>query len=94
MVRAYLTSAIADAFLLGMATAALAVKGGFGNMCAANVRRRHGDPTRLLHRWEVSRQAYCFGGRRPWACSCRTQRTISPRRSLLLVQASQLGPRI
>ena len=32
MVRAYLTSAIAGAFLLGMATAALA--GEFGNMCS------------------------------------------------------------
>ena len=40
MVRAYLTSAIAGAFLLGMATAALAVKGEFGNMCAAKSRRR------------------------------------------------------
>ena len=33
MVRAYLTSAVAGALLLGMATAALAVTGEYGNMC-------------------------------------------------------------
>ena len=34
MVRAYITSAVAGAFLLGLATAALAVTGEFGNMCS------------------------------------------------------------
>ena len=33
MVRAYVSSAVAGAFLLGMATAALAVTGEYGNMC-------------------------------------------------------------
>ena len=33
MVRAYITSAMAGAILLGMATAALAVTGEYGNMC-------------------------------------------------------------
>lgn len=33
MVRAYITSAVAGAFLLGMATAALAVTGEYDNMC-------------------------------------------------------------
>ena len=34
MVRAYLQSAVAGAFLLGFATAALAGKGEFNDMCA------------------------------------------------------------
>jgi hypothetical protein len=33
MVKAYITSAVAGAFLLGLATAALAVTGEFNNMC-------------------------------------------------------------
>ena len=34
MVKAYLKSAVAGAFLLGMTTAALAVTGEFNNMCS------------------------------------------------------------
>ena len=34
MVKAYITSAFAGALLLGMATAALAVTGEYGNMCS------------------------------------------------------------
>jgi len=33
MVKAYLKSAVAGAFLIGMTTAALAVTGEFNNMC-------------------------------------------------------------
>ena len=33
MVRSYITSAVAGAFLLGLTTAALAVTGEYGNMC-------------------------------------------------------------
>ena len=33
MLRAYVTSAVAGAFLLGMATAALALTGEYDNMC-------------------------------------------------------------
>ena len=35
MLKAYVMPAIAGAFLLGLATAAWAVNGEFGNMCAA-----------------------------------------------------------
>ena len=33
MIRAYITSAFAGALLLGLATAAMAVTGEYGNMC-------------------------------------------------------------
>ena len=53
MRKAYVTSALAGAFLLGMATAALAVTGEFDNMCTQGPGQGRKD--RLL------RKTYCFG---------------------------------
>ena len=63
MVRAYLTSAIAGAFLLGMATAALAVKGEFGNMCAAGLAGGKETPTDCSINGEYLGKTYCFGSK-------------------------------
>ena len=63
MVRAYLTSAIAGAFLLGMATAALAVKGEFGNMCAASFAGGKETPTDCSINGEYLGKTYCFGSK-------------------------------
>ena len=56
MVRAYITSAVAGAFLLGMATAALAVTGEYGNMCTMGLATRQRHTDRLLHQCAASRQ--------------------------------------
>ena len=56
MVRAYITSAVAGAFLLGMATAAMALTGEYGNMCTMGLASRQGHTNRLLHQCPASRQ--------------------------------------
>ena len=79
-VKAYITSALAGAFLLGLATAAWAVNGEFGNLCAGvsqAVRRPKPTAPSMGSIWA---RPIASAARRPWACSCRTQRTISPRR--------------
>jgi YHS domain-containing protein len=63
MVRAYLTSAIAGAFLLGMATAALAVKGEFGNMCAASLAGGKETQTDCSINGQYLGKTYCFGSK-------------------------------
>ena len=69
MVRAYLKSAVAGAFLLGFATAALAVNGEFGNMC-----RRVSQPAKT-HRptapsmGSILATPIASAVRRPWASS-------------------------
>jgi YHS domain-containing protein len=61
MVRAYLTSAIAGAFLLGMATAALA--GEFGNLCAASLAGGKETPTDCSINGQYLGKTYCFGSK-------------------------------
>ncbi len=59
MVRAYLTSAIAGAFLLGMATAALA--GEFGNMCSMALAMGKDVQTDCSINGQYLGKTYCFG---------------------------------
>ena len=63
MVKAYLKSVVAVAFLLGMATAALAVNGEFGNMCAASLAGGKETQTDCSINGEYLGKTYCFGSK-------------------------------
>src|SRR4029077_13679185 len=81
MLRTCMKSTIAGVFLLGLATAAFAVNGEFGNMCAASLAAGKDTPTDCsINGQYVSRQDLLLAVRRPWLGSCRTLRTIWPRR--------------
>ena len=61
MVRAYLTSAIAGAFLLGIATAALA--GEFGNMCSMALAMGKDVQTDCSIHGKLEGKTCCFGSK-------------------------------
>ena len=63
MVRAYFTSAVAGAFLLGMATAAVAVTGEFGNMCTMGLATGKDIQTDCSVNAELQGKTYCFGSK-------------------------------
>jgi YHS domain-containing protein len=63
MVRAYLKSAVAGAFLLGFATAALAVNGEFGNMCAMSLAAGKDTQTDCSVNGQYLGHTYCFGSK-------------------------------
>ena len=63
MVRAYITSAMAGAFLLGMATAALAVTGEYGNMCTMGLAMGKQIKTDCSINAQVQGKTYCFGSK-------------------------------
>ena len=61
MVRAYITSTMAGAFLLGMATAALA--GEYGNMCTMGLAMGKQIKTDCSINSQVLGKTYCFGSK-------------------------------
>jgi hypothetical protein len=61
MIRAYITSAVAGALLLGLATAALAVTGEFGNRCAMSLVNGKDTPTDCSISELYGGKTYCFG---------------------------------
>jgi YHS domain-containing protein len=63
MVRAYITSAVAGAFLIGLGTAAWAVNGEFGNMCAASLAGGHETQTDCSINAQLVGKTYCFGSK-------------------------------
>ena len=63
MVRAYITSAMAGAFLLGMATAPLAVTGEYGNMCTMGLAMGKQIKTDCSINAQVQGKTYCFGSK-------------------------------
>jgi len=63
MVRAYFTSAVAGAFLLGMATAAVAVTGEFGNMCTMGLATGKDIQTDCSVNAQLQGKTYCFGSK-------------------------------
>ena len=63
MVRAYFTSAVAGAFLLGMATAAVAVTGEFGNMCTQGLATGKDIQTDCSVNAQLEGKTYCFGSK-------------------------------
>ena len=62
MTRTYITSAIAGALVLGLATAAMAAaKGEFGNMCAESLALGKDTPTDCSVNATIKGKTYCFG---------------------------------
>ena len=82
MVKAYLKSVVAVAFLLGMATAALAVNGEFGNMCAASLAAGKDTPTDCSINSQIQGKTYCFGSQEAMAEFMK-----NPRENLAKAQA-------
>ena len=63
MVKAYLKSAVAGAFLLGMTTAALAVSGEFSNMCTMGLASEKDIQTDCSINAQLVGKTYCFGSK-------------------------------
>jgi hypothetical protein len=61
MFKAYVMPAIAGAFLLGLATTALAVTGEFGNRCAMSLVNGKDTPTDCSISEQYGTKTYCFG---------------------------------
>ena len=67
MVKAYLKSAVAGAFLIGMTTAALAVTGEFNNMCTMGLATGKDIQTDCSISSQVQGKIYCFGSKEAMA---------------------------
>ena len=67
MVKAYLKSAVAGAFLLCMTTAALAVTGEFNNMCTMGLATGKDIQTDCSISSQVQSKTYCFGSKEAMA---------------------------
>jgi YHS domain-containing protein len=63
MFSAYLKSAVAGAFLLGFATAALAVTGEFDNMCTQGLATGQDIKTDCSINAQLEGKTYCFGSK-------------------------------
>jgi YHS domain-containing protein len=61
MVRGYITSAFAGALLLGLATAAMAATGEFGNMCTEGLALGKAVKTDCSVNTVIDGKTYCFG---------------------------------
>jgi len=61
MTRTFVTSALAGAFALGLATAALAATGEFDNMCAEGLSQHKQIKTDCAINGQVDGKTYCFG---------------------------------
>jgi YHS domain-containing protein len=67
MVRAYITSAVAGAFLLSAATAALAVTGEYSNMCTMGLALGKDIQTDCSINAQLQGKTYCFGSKEAMA---------------------------
>ena len=67
MVKAYLKSAVAGAFLIGLTTAALAVTGEFNNMCTMGLATGKDIQTDCSISSQVQGKTYCFGSKEAMA---------------------------
>ena len=67
MVRGYLTSAVAGALLLGMATAALALTGEYSNMCTMGLALGKDIQTDCTVNAQLQGKTYCFGSKEAMA---------------------------
>jgi YHS domain-containing protein len=63
MVRGYITSAVAGALLLGLASAALAVTGQFDNMCTMGLASGKDIQTDCSINAQLQGKTYCFGSK-------------------------------
>src|SRR5262245_46486949 len=69
MFKAYVMPAVAGVFLLGLATAAWAVTGEFGNMCAMSLAAGKDTQTDCSIHAQLQGKTYCSAIRRPWLSS-------------------------
>jgi YHS domain-containing protein len=67
MIRGYITSAVAGALLLGLATAALAVTGEFSNMCTMGLASEKDIQTDCSINSQLEGKTYCFGSKEAMA---------------------------
>ena len=63
MFKTYIMPAVAGAFLLGLATAAWAVSGEFGNMCAMSLAAGKDTQTDCSINAQLQGKTYCFGNK-------------------------------
>ena len=82
MVRAYITSALAGALLLGLATAALAVNGEYGNMCTMGLASGKDTQTDCSINGQYLGKTYCFGSK-----EAMTEFMKNPKENLTKAQA-------
>ena len=82
MVKAYLKSAVAGAFLIGMTTAALAVTGEFNNMCTMGLATGKDIQTDCSVNAQLQGKTYCFGSK-----EAMTQFMADPSGNLAKAQA-------
>jgi hypothetical protein len=59
--RTYIRSALAGAFFIGMATAALAVTGEYDNMCTMGLANGKDIKTDCSVNTQIRGKTYCFG---------------------------------
>lgn len=82
MIRGYISSAVAGAFLLGLATAALAVTGEFSNMCTMGLASGKDVQTDCSINTQIQGKTYCFGSK-----EAMTQFMADPSGNLAKAQA-------
>src|SRR4029078_3406040 len=83
MIRSYVTSAIAGAFVLGLATAAVAAtKGEFDNMCTMGLASHKNVSTNCSVNTIYKGKTYCFGNKH-----ARTQFMKNPKANLAKAEA-------
>ena len=82
MIRAYITSAFAGAFLLGLATAAMALTGEYSNMCTMGLASGKDIQTDCSINAQIQGKTYCFG-----STSAMTQFMADPSGNMAKAQA-------
>ncbi len=92
MFKAYVMPAVAGAFLLGLATAAWAVSGEFGNMCAMSLAAGKDTQTDCSINAQLQGKTYCFGNKEAMAEFMKAPAGESRQGAgLLLIQASRVS---
>jgi YHS domain-containing protein len=82
MVRSYITSALAGTLLLGLATAALALTGEYGNMCTMGLASGKDIQTDCSINGQYLGKTYCFGSK-----EAMTEFMKNPKENLAKAQA-------
>jgi YHS domain-containing protein len=90
MVRGYITSAVAGAFLVGMATAALAVTGEYSNMCTMGLALGKDIQTDCSINTQLEGKTYCFGSKEARTEFMKNPKDNLAKAGLLLKEASRV----
>jgi YHS domain-containing protein len=87
LIRTYITSALAGAFALGLATTAFAVTGEFDNMCAQGLATGQKIKTDCSIDAQIDGKTYCFGSEQ-----AKTEFMKDPKANLAKAQATYKQP--